>query len=92
MFDIYGPQINSITALNKFYKKLEYILSNFKNIIIVGDTNNNLLNTTNRDIQQDYKNMIESNNYSILNHTVRFLQDLHSFSGLKFEADLTYAK
>ena len=65
---IYRTPINSLAALNKFYNKLDYILSKFKNMIIVSDTNINLLNATNRDIQLDYKNLIESNNnYSILN-------------------------
>ena len=64
---IYRPPINSNKAYEDYFKKLEHVINRFDKIILVGDININLLTAKNDSVRLEYVNILNSNNYSILN-------------------------
>ena len=62
----YRPPVNSAVKYEKFFERLDFVLGKFKQTILVGDMNINLLCPVNPN-QLFYTNLLNSHNFSILN-------------------------
>ena len=64
---VYLPPVNSAAKFDSFFEKLEFVLRVYKNTIMVGDTNMNLLCSVSPN-QLNYTNLLASHSFSILNY------------------------